>query len=151
VTGSTADISTIAKYIWYQWIYFKDEVTSFPEDQSILGKYLGPSDDVGPAMVAKLLKKNGQVVERSTYRGLTDVKEGQREEIQARDDFDSVIAIKLGDKMRVEDYKDNPDIKTPHFAAYLDEETGDSPRMPDADNYDVDSYDQYIDAEVLLP
>jgi hypothetical protein len=35
--------------------------------------------------------------------------------------------IKHGDKMRIKDYSDDPNIKTPHYPAYEDEETGDSP------------------------
>jgi hypothetical protein len=151
VTGSTADISTIAEYKWYQWVYFKDEIQSFPGLPFILGRYLGRSKDVGPAMAAKILKQNGQVVVRTTFRGLTDVEKAKHEETQVRDAFDSAIAIKLGDKMSPDDYKDDPDIETPYFETYSDEDTGDSPRMPDADDYDVNTYDQYIGAEVLLP
>jgi hypothetical protein len=54
--------------------------------------------------------------------------------------------------MRIEDYSDDPSIETPHYLAYEYKETGDSPRMPNIDDYDVDSYDQYLGAEeVMLP
>ena len=37
-----------------------------------VGHYLGPSIDVGPAMMnMKILTQNGQVLHRSTYRPLT--------------------------------------------------------------------------------
>ena len=35
-------------------------------------QYLGPSIDVGPAMMAKMLKGNGQIMHRMTYQALTD-------------------------------------------------------------------------------
>jgi hypothetical protein len=38
VTGSTADISTITEYKWYLWVYFKDEIQSFPDLPFILGR-----------------------------------------------------------------------------------------------------------------
>ena len=41
----------------------------------MLGRYLGPAIDVGPALTAKILKANGEVVYRSTYRALTDVEQ----------------------------------------------------------------------------
>jgi hypothetical protein len=63
----------MAEYKWYQWVYFKDKIVSFPEMKFVLGRYLGPSEDVGPAMAAKILKENGQAVMRTTYRGLTNI------------------------------------------------------------------------------
>jgi hypothetical protein len=151
VTGSTADISEIAEYKWYQWLYYKDEIAQFPSDPFVLGRYLGPSEDVGPAMAAKIIKANGQIVVRTTFRGLTDIEIASEVEIKARDAFDDLIKVKLGDKMTVDDYKNDPDVETPFHPTYSDNETGDSPRMPDIDDYDVDSYDQYIGAEVTLP
>ena len=50
---------------------FGDETTLFSDDVQKLGHYLGPSIDVGPAMTAKILRKNGQVLYRSTYQSLT--------------------------------------------------------------------------------
>ena len=59
-----------SKYGWYQWVMFRDGNISYPGDKEVLGRYLGPSIDVGPAMTAKMLKENGQVVHRSTHSGL---------------------------------------------------------------------------------
>ena len=42
----------------------------FPEDKVVLGRYLGPSINVGPALTAKLLKSNGQVMHWSLYQPL---------------------------------------------------------------------------------
>ena len=50
---------------------FCDETAPFPDDALKLGCYLGPSIDVGPAMTAKILMKNGQVLHRSMYQPLT--------------------------------------------------------------------------------
>ena len=36
-----------------------------------LGRFLGPSIDVGPAMTTKILTEKGQVLNRSTYQLLT--------------------------------------------------------------------------------
>ena len=45
----------------------------FPVDNQILGRYVGPAINVGPAMTDTMLKSNGEVIFRSTYHGLTDV------------------------------------------------------------------------------
>ena len=59
--GSTSNISTIAEFSWYNWCMFLDDHT-YPADNWVLGHWLNPSQDVGPAMCTKLLKCNGQVV-----------------------------------------------------------------------------------------
>ncbi len=72
MTGNTADISHIAEFGWYDWVMFRDNVSSFPDDKLILGRYLGPAIDTGLALTAKILKSNGVFVCRSTLRHLTD-------------------------------------------------------------------------------
>ena len=80
--GLTSDISTIAKFSWYDWCMFLDDHT-YPADNWVLGHWLGPSQDIGPAMCAKLLKCNGQVIHRSSYQHLT------------REELDSPVHITL--------------------------------------------------------
>ena len=65
---------------------------SFPHDNFVLGRYLGPSFDIGTVMTAKILKKNAEYVHRSTYRSLTDDELNDPLEIAERQQFD--IAIK---------------------------------------------------------
>jgi hypothetical protein len=62
VTSQTADISEIAEFESFQWINFQDTAMQLPESKEFLGRYLGPSRDVGPAMATKILKANGQVM-----------------------------------------------------------------------------------------
>jgi len=66
VSGETVDISKICELGWYDWVKIRDTSEAFPNDKVILGRYLGPSIDVGPALSAKILKMNGTVVCRST-------------------------------------------------------------------------------------
>ena len=49
---------------------FRESAVSFPEDNMVLGRYLVPIIDVGPDMAVKILKSNGEVVHRLTYRAL---------------------------------------------------------------------------------
>ncbi len=72
MTGSTADISHICEFGGYDWVMFRDNVTSFPDNKLVLGRYLGPATDVGSALTAKILKSNRQTVCRSTLRHLND-------------------------------------------------------------------------------
>ena len=50
---------------------FRDGPVQYPADNIVLGSYVDPTRDVGPAMTAKWLKANGEVVPRYTLRSLT--------------------------------------------------------------------------------
>ena len=71
MSGETSDISQFCKLEWFECIVYWDETVPFPDDEVKLGCYLGPSIDIGPAMTAKILTQNGQVLHRSPYRLLT--------------------------------------------------------------------------------
>ena len=43
----------------------------YPNDHFRLGRYLGPSIDIGPALMAMIIKKSSQVLHRSMYQTLT--------------------------------------------------------------------------------
>ena len=81
-------------------------------------------------IAAKILKDDGQIVIRTTFRGLTDIEQASDVEIKAQNTFDTLNEIRLGDKMTTDDYKDDPDVETPFPPAYSDEDSGDSPRRP---------------------
>jgi hypothetical protein len=94
VSDKTADISEFAEYTWYQWIKFRNQVVPFPEDKLVLGRYLGPSTNIGPAMTAKILKSNGHYVHRSTLQSLTDNKVASPDELWERVQWDKEIREK---------------------------------------------------------
>ena len=51
--GSTANISTICQFAWYDWVMFRGTAPTFPDDTHILGRYLGPAIDIGPATTVR--------------------------------------------------------------------------------------------------
>ncbi len=63
----------------------------------MLGKYLGPTTDVGPAMTAKILQHNDKVVYCSTYRPLT-IEEWAHPSVQQ-----SMITFNKTDEERLRD------------------------------------------------
>ncbi len=71
MSSKTANISQFYELGWNEWVKFHSTTISFPEDSLVLGKYLGPSIDIGPVMTAKILTPTGKVVYCSTYRPLT--------------------------------------------------------------------------------
>jgi hypothetical protein len=110
VTGSTADISEIAEFKWYQWVYFRDTTVAWPGDCEVLGRYLGPAADIGPAMAAKILKNNGQTLVRTTFCPLTNDELLGEDEKKKRADFDLRIKEILGEGFKPDDWKEDPDI-----------------------------------------
>ncbi len=71
MSGKTADISQFFELGWYAQVKFCCSTVSFPDNLLVLGKYLGPSIDIGHAMTAKILTPTGKVVHHSTYKLLT--------------------------------------------------------------------------------
>ena len=67
MSGEKSDISQFCELEWFKWVMFHDETAPFPDDVLKLGPCLGSSIDVGPAMTAKNLTENGQVLHRSMY------------------------------------------------------------------------------------
>ena len=74
MSGKMADISPFATLGWYEWIKYYDLVQGYPEHKEILGRWLGPAVDIGPAMTSKVLKADKQVIYTLTYCTLTDDK-----------------------------------------------------------------------------
>ena len=117
VSGQTSDISQFCEVAWYDWVKFFDTSVSYPNDKEVLGRYLGPSIDIGPAMCAKLLKANGQIVYRSTYRGLTADEMASEDEMRLRNEFDKSVLEKLGPTSKLSDFDNDPDGETPSYEA----------------------------------
>ena len=149
MTGQTADISQFFELEWYEWVMYHDSAIRFPDDKLVLGKWLGPSIDIGPAMTGKILKANGNTRHVSTYRALTqEEREDPRLQLQMND-FLKNIQQTLGEIANDSDFTDEFDeFNTPTYEPYQDNDT--KPQIT-LDRDDYQSFDQYIGAEVLLP
>ena len=96
ITGSIGDISELAEFQWYEWIYFRDTTESFLLPEETLGRYIGPSYNVDSKMSMWILKDNRQVVSRTTLRSLTEAKIASDVKKSKRKVVDDFIRIKLG-------------------------------------------------------
>ena len=148
VSGETSDISPFCQHAWYEWIKFRDTGPNFPDDKELLGCYLGPSIDVGPAMTAKILKANGQVLHRSTYRALNQAEWASEEERKAQQAFDQTMEAKLGIKMNWEDLPAE-DAETPTYPLYEDDSGENHEHVPD-EEVTPEVGDAYTNARVTL-
>ena len=75
---------------------FNDSQATFPETKFHVGRWLGPTVDVGSALTYKILRSNGQVVPRSTIRHLTLDELNKSDHIAMRKAFDDNIIQKIG-------------------------------------------------------
>ena len=55
--GEIANITHLCEFGWYDWVQFRDNAVSYPNDKGVLGRWLGPITDSGPALCAKILKE----------------------------------------------------------------------------------------------
>jgi hypothetical protein len=147
ISGQTSDISTFCQHEWYEWLMFRDTAVAFPGSKEVLGRYLGPSIDIGPAMSAKILKANAEVVYRSTYRSLTDKELVDEDHRKEREAFDLRVADRLGSAWTAHDFVDET------ASTYERYEDNDEEPMPEAEDEDVtpEAGDEYVGAQVQLP
>jgi hypothetical protein len=147
MTGTTADISHIAEFGWYNWVMYRDNILSYPDDKLILGHYLGPATDIGSALTAKILQPNGQFVCRSTLRHLTDEELQSSVHLDKRRQFDESVATHLGPAATVQDFPaENLTPDPDHFddTDPIDPDHGDAEITPEMG-------DNYLSAKIMLP
>jgi hypothetical protein len=147
MTGSTADISQICEFGWYDWVMFRNNVPTFPDVKLILGRYLGPASNVGSALTAKILKSNGQTVCRSTLRHLNDKEIHCPIHQEMRRVFDETIANHLGPNATDQDFL--AEDLTPDYNFYDDDHDLD----PDHGDFEVtpEMGDTYLNTEISVP
>jgi hypothetical protein len=149
--GETAGILELCEYDWFQWLYYRDTQSSFPDATKVLVRYMGPAKSVGPMMCCHILKANGNILQRSTVGPLTPAQLTSADTKREMADFMAAIHNgPLGPSATDGDFIDDPDSTTPSFDTYGDE-LGDEPGMPEADSFTVDAYDKYIGAQLRMP
>jgi len=112
ISGETSDTSAFAQHEWCEWVMFRDTSVATDANKWVLGKHLGPSLDVGPALCAKMLKANGAVVHRSACRSLTPEEWASEEHAKLRADFLVSVNAELGAGFTKQDLVDE-DFETP--------------------------------------
>jgi hypothetical protein len=147
MTGSTADISHICEFGWYDWVMFRDNVPTFPDIKLTLGQYLGPATNVGSVLTAKTLKSNGQTVCRSTLRHLNNEEIHCPIHQEMCKVFNETITHHLGPNATEKDFQ--AEDLTPDYYSYDDDHDLD----PDHGDLEVtrEMRDNYLNAEISFP
>jgi hypothetical protein len=150
MTGTTADISHISEFGWYDWVMFRDNTPTFPEDNIVLGQYLGPATDVGGMMTAKILKENGQFIYHSTLQHLTKEETDGPAHKDMRRRFDKSIEDILGPGTADTDF--DPEDLTPKYRPYDEDFDFGIKGKDDTPPEEVtpETGDSYLNAEISL-
>ena len=107
---------------------FNDSQDTFPETKFHVGRWLGPSVDVGSALTYKIFKSNGQVVSLSTIRHLILDELTNPDHIAMTKDFDYNIIQKIGVPATEND--SDKDYLTPTYEYYDDDHQDATPNAP---------------------
>jgi len=120
MSGETSDISQFCEFAFYDWIMFRDQPVAFPDDNPVLGRFLGPAIDVGHVLTSKILKANGEVIYRSTYRTLTDVERANAVHVCSQSEINLNILDKFGPETTPDDFPDLDIPDTPELNNFDD-------------------------------
>ena len=155
IYGEEGDISNLAQFDWYQWVYYREASELFPFPREILGRTLGPATGEGNEMAQWILKANGKVIPRRTIRPLINDEMKSQTEIDKRNAFTKCILSQLGSSISPPVKSEIPET----YTAYEDDD--EEPfAIPEVDD-PIDSagkafdqqplYDRLINAELMLP
>ncbi|GAX26404.1 hypothetical protein FisN_UnNu099, partial [Fistulifera solaris] len=130
LTGDTADISHICEFGWYDWVWFIS-----PQDENMerkhLGRYLGPSFDVGDVLCARILPASGRPISRTSVFPLSVEEQNSQAVAELKAKFTQTLEQKLKDRAMPLDPTEIPeDERTPELEYYVPTESQD-PEVPE--------------------
>lgn len=158
IHGETADISHLVEFSFYDWVWFISPKEA-KLDRMTLGRWLGPSFDVGEALTYAILTPSAEVIHRSSVIPLSTEEKNSEEIKKLKHKFSEALDRRLGERARsildgaIDDQfeKKLDDEKIPFFEGYDDDEDSndlDPEQAIPSEEEDPVSYDKYISARV---
>eukprot|EP00980_Cylindrotheca_fusiformis_P018168 scaffold5886_cov93-Cylindrotheca_fusiformis.AAC.2 len=162
ISGDTSDISYIAEFSMWDWVWYITPADHATQNKH-LGRWLGPSFDVGDALCYAVLTDTVQVVHRTSVFPLS-VEDMNSEPIkEMKSEFMRKLNDKLGDRcatmnklernghLMVEEGMPNIMEDIPRHEPYEDDDTEEVAAIPEADETAPVEYDKYISTKVQIP
>jgi hypothetical protein len=147
-----ADILPLIEYKWFDWVKWYNVNAQFPDAKEKLGKWLGPTIDIRPAITVKILKSNGQVLYLSSHRGLTKLECQNPDEQRLMKTFMDNLHEVIGSPASLDDLNRlDPAAAMPENELYEDDDGNIQECLPDIDTIMPKMQDRYIGAKVNLP
>ena len=160
ISGDTPNISCLYEFAWYEWVWFIDP--NLPDkDKRCLGRWLGPSYDVGEEMCSFIFTDKAKVITRTSVWPLS-VEDNNSDPVkQLKESFDSSVKSILKDRAEPIAREDDPaaDSTTPVYERYADnvddataaKQLEDS-EIPEADDHPTaEAFNNWIGSQVYLP
>jgi hypothetical protein len=162
ISGDTSDISYLAEFSIYDWVWYITPASHATQNKR-LGRWLGPSFDVGDALCYAVLTDTVQVVHRTSVFPMS-VEDMNNESIdEMKTQFTEKLNRKLGDKkstltelerngfLAVEEGMPNIMENVPKHEQYLDDDMEPVTPIPEADETNPVDYDKYVAMKVQIP
>jgi hypothetical protein len=149
IMGTTPDISSLIDYDFYEPIWYYDELSQFPEPKRKIARWLGEAHNIGQAMNYYVLPPSGIPLVHSSVQTITPEEcliDAVRDKLK---ELDAAIRSKYPTK--------NPDNVPDYFSHEQDQEYSTpcfdpvEEDIPEADDWDPESYDKYISAQIFIP
>ena len=116
LTGDTPDISYISEFGWYEYVWYISPQGTDTLQRKQLGRYCGPSHDVGDALCAEILTDKALLVSRTSVIPLS-LEETNSDVIKKKkQDYEESLKKHLGKRYEVS--KDDETTATPDFTLY---------------------------------
>ena len=155
IQGYTADISHVAEFGFYDWCWAWSPKESNQEHMQ-LGRWCGPSWDVGDELCFAILTANGQILHRSSVFPLTQEERNSEEIKEMKRRFTFTLGKELGDRMKgldpveIDGFGRPTRETTPEYEAYEDDEKSDDifEEPPVSEEENPVEFDKYISAKV---
>ncbi len=165
VFGHTPDISEYIEFAFYDWVWYWDDSSTFPQERKLLGRWLGVAHKVGQGMCYYILNENAKIITRTTVSTIADDEQPTQELKEKQAFFTQSMDSKIGnfrnaivDSSKKDTAFEDDEIYT--FCLGLDPSEihgNHTPADPPPDNTppimerDREELDQYIGARVSLP
>ena len=162
LTGDTPDISYLCEFGWYDWVWHMG-----PEDDSKqrvhLGRYCGPSHDVGEAMTCLILVETGEFLSRTSVYPLSDEDKASDAIKEKKTKFTADLEASIVRKGRKPSPPDSiPDSVNPKYLEgdpeepepyqpVLGDDPSPTPLADDMSDTEWKTFDKYLHAKVRIP
>ena len=110
IHGRMPNITEYIQYQWFEWVWYSDVESSDDED---LGRWLGPALHAGRGHTSYILKRNGEVITRSSLRPMKEGEIDSPETKRRCEDFTKEMESHIGNYVagtfkNHENYGDDP-------------------------------------------
>ena len=159
VTGSMPDILAYAMFNWYQPIWYHMPKAQFPYKKKVMGQWIGMADSCTDLMAYSIVTSTGLVIMRKSVWGVS------KEELATDSVREQLTLLDEGIKIRIGNQIKND--KAARAAGYDQDEILDGlfndkedfiaelmePELttPEANDYTLEAYDEYLTAKVMFP